>query len=151
MHLVTVGGSDAGISAALRAREVDPSWDVTVLLADAYPNFSICGLPYYLSGDVPVWRRLAHRTADDLEIAGIAVRHLTRVHAIDSSGRTLDVRGPDGRAGTLGYDALVIGTGALSVVPPIDGLTGDGALGSQDGVHTLRTMDDAHAVMTTIE
>src|SRR5690606_37474298 len=74
-----------------------------------------------------------------------------RVHAIDSSGRTLDVRGPDGRAGTLGYDALVIGTGALSVVPPIDGLTGDGALGPQDGVHTLRTMDDAHAVMTTIE
>ena len=42
-HLVAVGGSDAGISAALRARELDPSSEVTVVVADAYPNFSICG------------------------------------------------------------------------------------------------------------
>ena len=47
MHLVMIGGSDAGISAALRARELDPGADVTVVLADAYPNFSICGIPYY--------------------------------------------------------------------------------------------------------
>ena len=48
MHLVAVGGSDAGISAALRARELDPSADVTVVVADAYRNFSICGISYYL-------------------------------------------------------------------------------------------------------
>ena len=46
MHLVAIGGSDAGISTALRARELDPSVDVTVVVADAYPNFSICGIPY---------------------------------------------------------------------------------------------------------
>src|SRR5260370_1091338 len=33
MHLVMIGGSDAGISAALRARELDPSADVTLVLA----------------------------------------------------------------------------------------------------------------------
>jgi NADPH-dependent 2,4-dienoyl-CoA reductase/sulfur reductase-like enzyme len=43
MHLVMIGGSDAGISAALRARELDPAADVTVIAADTYPNFSICG------------------------------------------------------------------------------------------------------------
>jgi NADPH-dependent 2,4-dienoyl-CoA reductase/sulfur reductase-like enzyme len=53
MHLVAIGGSDAGISAALRARELDPGCDVTVIVADAYPNFSICGIPYYVSGEVP--------------------------------------------------------------------------------------------------
>ena len=53
MHLVMIGGSDAGISAALRARELDPGADVTVVVADAYPNFSICGIPYYVSGEVP--------------------------------------------------------------------------------------------------
>ena len=42
-HIVAIGGSDAGISAALRARELDPTTDVTVVVADAYPNFSICG------------------------------------------------------------------------------------------------------------
>lgn len=50
MHLVTVGGRDAGISAALRAREIDPDCNVTVV-ADAFPNFSICGIPYYISGE----------------------------------------------------------------------------------------------------
>ena len=46
MHLVMIGGSDAGISAALRPR-AGPGRDVTVVLEDAYPNFSICGIPYY--------------------------------------------------------------------------------------------------------
>ena len=35
MHLVVVGGSDAGISAALRARELDPNMGVNVVVADA--------------------------------------------------------------------------------------------------------------------
>jgi NADPH-dependent 2,4-dienoyl-CoA reductase/sulfur reductase-like enzyme len=52
MHLLVIGGSDAGIEAARRARGLDPSVEVTLVVADAYPNFSICGLPYYLPGDV---------------------------------------------------------------------------------------------------
>ncbi|MBA2678663.1 MAG: NAD(P)/FAD-dependent oxidoreductase, partial [Ktedonobacteraceae bacterium] len=44
-HLVIVGGSDAGISAALRAREQDSSTRVTLIVEDAFPNYSICGLP----------------------------------------------------------------------------------------------------------
>jgi NADPH-dependent 2,4-dienoyl-CoA reductase/sulfur reductase-like enzyme len=38
MRLVVVGGSDAGVSAGLRARELDPSVEVTLLVADAYPQ-----------------------------------------------------------------------------------------------------------------
>ena len=51
-RLLILGGSDAGISAALRAREVDPSTQVAVVIADSFPNYSICGLPFYLSGEV---------------------------------------------------------------------------------------------------
>ncbi len=40
------------VAAALRARELDPDAEVTVVLADAYPNFSACGLPYAISGEV---------------------------------------------------------------------------------------------------
>lgn len=29
-----------------------PMSDDTVVVADAYPNFSICGIPYYISGEV---------------------------------------------------------------------------------------------------
>lgn len=65
--LVVIGGSDAGISAGLRARELSPDTEITLILADRYPNFSICGLPFYLSGEVSDWKALAHRTADDIE------------------------------------------------------------------------------------
>ncbi len=72
-HLLIIGGSDAGISAALRAREVDPAIEVTVVVADAFPNYSICGLPFYLSGEVPEWQTLAHRTVAEIEAQGIAL------------------------------------------------------------------------------
>src|ERR1035437_9847062 len=74
MHLVMIGGSDAGISAALRARELDPGADVSVVVADACPNFSICGIPYYVSGEGAHWRNLARRTAAALEATGMSVR-----------------------------------------------------------------------------
>ena len=41
MRLLVVGGSDAGIAAALRAREIDPSVEVTVALADTYPELTV--------------------------------------------------------------------------------------------------------------
>ncbi len=51
--VVIIGGSDAGISAALRAKEVDAQAEVSVIVADSFPNYCICGLPFYLSGEVP--------------------------------------------------------------------------------------------------
>src|SRR5260221_14421135 len=89
MHLVMIGGSDAGISAALRARELDPSADVTVVVADAYPNFSICGIPYYFSGEGTHWRNLAHRTHADLEPTGIKLRPATLPPSMDRVGQRL--------------------------------------------------------------
>ena len=151
MHLVMIGGSDAGISAALRARELDPSADVTVVVADAYPNFSICGIPYYVSGEVTHWRSLAHRTVADLEATGMALRLDTTARRIDVPGRKLQLAGPGGEEELVSYDKLVIGTGAVPVQPPIIGLTGPDALGPDDGVHLLHTMGDTFAVMRTLE
>jgi NADPH-dependent 2,4-dienoyl-CoA reductase/sulfur reductase-like enzyme len=147
MHVIAVGGSDAGISAALRAREVDPGAEVTVVVADVYPNFSICGIPYYISGEVPQWRNLAHRTIGDLEAAGMALRLETTARRIDVAGRKLLITGPGGEE-LMSYDQLVIGTGAVPARPPIAGLD---ALGPADGVHLLHSMDDTFAVMRTLE
>jgi len=93
MHIVAIGGSDAGISAALRARELDPACEVTVVVADDYPNFSICGIPYYVSGEVTHWRNLAHRTYADLEATGMRLQLNTLATKIDVAGQRLIVRG----------------------------------------------------------
>ena len=148
MHLVMIGGSDAGISAALRARELDPGAEVSVIVADAYPNFSICGIPYYVSGEVTHWRNLAHRTTADLEATGMSLRLDTTARRIDVAGRKLLVTTPGGHEELLAYDKLVIGTGAVPVRPPIGGLD---ALGPEDGVHLLHSMGDTFAVMRTLE
>jgi NADPH-dependent 2,4-dienoyl-CoA reductase/sulfur reductase-like enzyme len=148
MHIVAVGGSDAGISAALRARETDPGAEVTVVVADAYPNFSICGIPYYVSGEVSHWRNLAHRTIADLEATGMRLRLDTTARRIDVPGRKLIVTGPDGAEDVLAYDQLVIGTGAVPARPPITGLD---KLGPADGVHLLHSMDDTFGVMRTLD
>ena len=39
------------------------------MVADQYPNFSICGIPYHVSGDVRDWRTLAHRSIADLDLS----------------------------------------------------------------------------------
>ena len=151
MHLVMIGGSDAGISAALRARELDPGAEVSVVVADAYPNFSICGIPYYVSGEVTHWRNLAHRTTADLEATGMRLRLDTTARRIDVGGRKLLVTSADGAEEVLSYDKLVIGTGAVPVRPPITGLHGPEALGAADGVHLLHSMGDTFALMRTLE
>jgi NADPH-dependent 2,4-dienoyl-CoA reductase/sulfur reductase-like enzyme len=86
MKLVIIGGSDAGIAAGLRARELDQAANVIVLVADRFPNFSICGLPYWLAGEVADWEALAYTPPfgmpwDALQVgaqAWLAAQHRTR-------------------------------------------------------------------------
>ncbi len=148
MRLVAIGGSDAGIAAALRARELDPRAEVTVILTDAFPNFSICGIPYYVSGEVGDWRNLAHRTIADLEATGMTLRLNTVARRIDPDRHRILVRPSKGKEEWVGYEALVVGTGAAPVRPPIAGL---GELGPWDGIHLLHSMGDTFALMQTLE
>jgi NADPH-dependent 2,4-dienoyl-CoA reductase/sulfur reductase-like enzyme len=88
-NLLIIGGSDAGISAALRAGEVDTTATVTVIVADSFPNYSICGLPFYLSGQVADWHSLAHRTVPEITRQGIDLLLNTTITRIDPAHQTV--------------------------------------------------------------
>ena len=124
---------------------------MTVVVADAYPNFSICGIPYYVSGEVSHWHNLAHRTYADLEATGMQLKVDTVATQINVEDRTLLVTDASGADALLPYDELVVGTGAVSQVPPIEGVSGEGALGGDDGVHLLHSMGDTFAIMRTLD
>ncbi|WP_298334693.1 FAD-dependent oxidoreductase [Ferrimicrobium sp.] len=148
LRLVIVGGSDAGIAAALRARELEPSCEVTVVLDDGYPNFSVCGIPYYLSGEVQDWSNLAHRSYRELLDQGIDLRTNTHALEVDPAQHELHCQQQDGRSVTLNWDRLIIATGAQAIKPPIEGLVE--AL-EGDRVFLVHTMTDARAIMKALD
>ena len=77
------------------------------MVADNYPNFSICGLPFYLSGEVSDWRSLAHRTKDEIEHAGIRLLLNHCATAIDADRKIVQMVDAEGRTSELSYDRLV--------------------------------------------
>jgi NADPH-dependent 2,4-dienoyl-CoA reductase/sulfur reductase-like enzyme len=95
--LVVVGGSDAGIMAALWAREFAPELPITVVLKDAYPNFSICGIPFLVSGETPEWPMLAHRTGDELAQLGLDLLTNCDVQAINPTAQVVHAVGARAR------------------------------------------------------
>ncbi|MFN2217915.1 MAG: FAD-dependent oxidoreductase [Anaerolineae bacterium] len=135
-HLLIIGGSDAGISAALRAREVDPAMEVTVVVADRFPNYSICGIPFFISGEVPDWHDLAHRTASDIQAKGIRLLLEHTAQAIDPAAKQVTVLDRTGATRELPYDRLIVATGAEPARPQIAGL-------DLPGVYLLRPMESA--------
>ncbi len=137
-RFVVIGGSDAGISASLRARELSPDTEIDLILADRYPNFSICGLPFYLSGEVSDWKTLAHRTADEIEQKGIQLFPDHHVTAIIPDRKRILAADAGGRTRTFSYERLVIATGGVSVVPNLPGI-------DLPGVFFLRWMADSFA------
>jgi NADPH-dependent 2,4-dienoyl-CoA reductase/sulfur reductase-like enzyme len=142
-RILIVGGSDAGTSAALSARATDPLCEIDVLLEDRFPNFSVCGIPFLLSGEVASWRDLAHRSEDDFAGRRIRLHKGCRAVTVRHERREVLAATADG-ARSFHYDQLVIATGAEAVTPKIDGAE----LG---GVHRVRTMDDGLAVLARIE
>ncbi|MGZ4330450.1 MAG: NAD(P)/FAD-dependent oxidoreductase [Solirubrobacteraceae bacterium] len=116
-------------------------------MADACPNYSICGIPHYVSGDVADWHNLAHRTIAEREATGLTLRHNTVVQRIEPEAHKLAPGRGDGPEQVLESDALVVAAGALPITHSIGGLD---RLGPGDGVHLLQSMGDMFALMRTL-
>lgn len=135
-RLVVVGASLAGLRAVEGARKA--GFDGAITLVGAEPH-----LPYdrpplskaFLNGDIaaPTFRPVEVLT----EELGAELRLGVPATGLDTTRRVVEVDGQD-----IGYDGLVLATGAHARQLP--------ALSGLDGVHTLRTLDDALAVRAAL-
>lgn len=142
-RLLIIGGSDAGTEAALRGRECDAALEITMVVADRFVNYSICGLPFLVSGEVEEVRDLAHRDMAAILGRGIELRLEQVARAIDVDRKLVRVEGA-GQVTEIAYDVLVVATGAHPVRPAIRGL-------DLDGVHVLHTMGDGIALRERLD
>ncbi len=139
-RLIVIGGVAAGMSAAAKARRTQRDVEVMVFEKGSFISYAACGMPYYLAGDITDHRELIVRTPEQMIAQGVDVHIRHEVTAVDVQERTVTVQDHDrGRELQLGYDKLVIATGARAECPPLDGC-------GLDGVYGLRSLESGLAV-----
>lgn len=140
-RLVVVGGVAAGMSAASRARRLDPDLGIEVFERSGFVSYGSCGLPYFISGMVREAGELVVYTPEFFQRKrNIAVHVKHEVTAIHPDDRYLEVRDlVTGRERQVEFDTLILATGARPVKPPIPGL-------DLEGVYFLRLVEDGMAI-----
>lgn len=134
-HVVVVGHGMVGhrFVEALRSRDADGDWKVTVFAEEADAAYDRVGLTGYTEH----WdrARLALPGNDYFGDRLVDVRLGTRVTALDRASKSVTTA--DGAR--LGYDALVLATGSYPFVPPVPGR-------DLPHCHVYRTLDDLDAI-----
>lgn len=140
-RLLVVGGDAAGMSAALQARRLSPELEIVAVERGRWTSYSACGIPYLAGGTVASLEDLVVRTPDDLRTQRIDVRTGHEVAGIDLRARRAEVHNlTHGRTFQLGFDLLLLATGARPRRPEIDGI-------DAPHVHGLQTLDDASRLL----
>ncbi len=152
LKIVIVGGVAAGPKAAARARRLDPQAEITLLEKGTYISYSACGLPYFVSKEVPEFKQLLATPVGVMRDAGFfqKVKGFTvltgkEVLAIDRTKKVAKVRDvATSQEETYPYDKLVLATGAVPVRPRIPGI-------EAQNIFMIRQPEDGLAIMAALE
>ena len=137
MKYVILGGVAAGTKAAAKLKRCDRSAEVKVYTKGTDISYAGCGLPYYIGGDIPTREALIVNTPKKYSgLTGAEIFTGCEAVSIDSASKTVSLKNASGEAFTESYDKLIIATGAVPFVPPVEGV-------SLPGVFCVRTPDDA--------
>jgi CoA-disulfide reductase len=120
MKVVVIGGGAGGMSAASRVKALKPEWDIKVFEATSFVSHAPCGIPYVVEGLSESSKDLMYYPPEFFrEKRGIDL-HLNAkvVEAGDGYIRVEE----NGEERNYEWDKLVIATGALPKIPPIEGI-----------------------------
>src|SRR5699024_3865217 len=143
MKIIIIGSVAAGTSVAAKARRNDEHADITLYNADYDISYSICGIPYFLGGEVDTLASLTPRSAPWFKKrynVDIHTRH--EVTGIDPEQKKVTVKNLDtDEVMEDNYDTLVFATGATPLKPSIPGI-------EKNHVFQVRTIQNTAAVDT---
>ena len=143
-QLIVIGGVAAGLAAAMQARRFAPDLRITVLEKTGDISYGACGLPYVVSGLIPALERLVLHTPEDFR-AQHDIDVQLRTEALEIlPARSLVRVNANGERREMGFDSLVLATGAAAVCPPLAGH-------DLAGVFVLRQLHDGRRLLRFIE
>ena len=145
-RVLVVGADAAGMSAASQAKRLrGDDLEVVALERGHHTSFSACGIPYWIGGDVDSVDQLVARTAEQHRANGIDLRMRTEAVGLDLDRREAEVRDHEGGSTyRLGFDHLVLATGARPRRPDLPGIDAAGVFGVQ-------TLDDGERVLDALQ
>jgi NADPH-dependent 2,4-dienoyl-CoA reductase/sulfur reductase-like enzyme len=144
-RLVVIGGCAAGMSAASKARRLNPDLEIVVYEKTGFVSYASCGLPYYVSGLVEDHNKLVVRTPAQFAKGGIEVHLHHKVTEVDTENRRVQVTNLEDGSQYESYDKLLITTGGRPATLP------GFCLDDLGGVFVLRAVEDGVAVRDFIQ
>jgi NADPH-dependent 2,4-dienoyl-CoA reductase/sulfur reductase-like enzyme len=133
------------MSAASQAKRVDDSLEIVALERGTHTSYSACGIPYWVGGVVPDADALVARTPKQHRANGIDLRLRSEAMALDLDRREVEVRDHAGASTyRLGFDHLVLATGARPRQPDVPGV-------DAQGIHGVQTLDDGERLLESLE
>jgi len=140
MKYVILGGVAAGTKAAAKLKRLDRQAEVIIFTKSADISYAGCGLPYYIGGDIASREELIVNSPEKYAgLTGAQVQIGCEAIGVESDRKEVSIRRTDGSVFVETYDKLIIATGAVPFVPPVDGV-------GLAGAFSVRTPDDAVAI-----
>lgn len=135
--IVVIGGNDAGLSAAGRAKRLRPDLEIIVVERTPYAGYASCGFPYFLSGQVKP-ESVSGPLAKDIESKrGFQVWLNHEAVHLDLLKRQVVIKSlVNEKEKQVRFSRLVLATGAKPLVPKVANI-------KADNLFVLRNFADA--------
>lgn len=145
MKYVILGGVAAGTKAAAKLKRCDRKAEVKVFTKGQDISYAGCGLPYYIGGDIPTREGLIVNTPEKYAgLTGASVFTGCEAVGVNAEKKEVTIKRASGETFNENYDKLIISTGAVPFVPPVEGK-------ELPGVFCVRTPEDAVKLRAYIE